>query len=141
MLRFAAAPDHDVVSRLEPSARRSVVCADVRSLGYTDTSLCADAGFYCGEVGGGRPLTDVYADGVRLQPARWPDEGWLEIGTVVDGKNEKTFKAGLDLAPWVREPSLKVSGYFRQLWADFTCTPAKFDPEADHAYTGAVCGT
>ena len=61
--RFDAKPDPEVMRRLKPAARADVVCADIRALGYTDTSPLHSYGYYRKEDDGGRPVTDVYADG------------------------------------------------------------------------------
>jgi hypothetical protein len=126
--RFDAAPDPEVVRRLPPEARPHVVCADVRALGYTDTSPLHSYGFHRGEVGGGRPMTDVYADGERLQLARFPNEGWFHMREILDDTTNKVFKSETDLTPWADEPSLMLTGFWRAYWADLTEAPEKLDP-------------
>ena len=127
--RFEAASDPEVLRRLPAEARGHVVCADVRALGYADASPMPQYGFHCAEVGGAAPMTDVYADGVRLELARYPDAGWLSTGEVVDETN-LVFKVGFDLAPWADEPTLMLTGYWRRFWADLTCAPERIDPAA-----------
>ncbi|MBO7688032.1 MAG: right-handed parallel beta-helix repeat-containing protein [Kiritimatiellae bacterium] len=126
--RFDAPLDPEVVRRLSPEARGHVVCADVRALGYTDTSPLHAFGFHRGEVGGGRPITDVYADAERLTLARFPNEGWLHIGEILDDSTNRVFKADIDLTPWADEPSLMLTGFWRHYWADLTEAPEKLDP-------------
>jgi len=126
--RFDAKPDPEVVRRLPPEARSHVVCADVRALGCTDASPLHSYGFHRGEVGGGRPMTDVYADGERLQLARFPNEGWLHMREILDDTTNKIFRSETDLAPWADEPSLMLTGFWCNYWADLTEAPEKLDP-------------
>ena len=126
--RFDAPLDPEVVRRLPPEARGHVVCADVRALGYSDTSPLHSYGFHRGEVGGGRPVTDVYADAERLTLARFPNEGWLHIGEILDDSTNRVFKADIDLTPWADEPALMLTGFWRHYWADLTEAPEKLDP-------------
>ena len=73
-------------------------------------------------------MTDVYADAERLTLARFPNEGWLHIGEVLDDSTNRVFKADIDLTPWADEPSLMLTGFWRHYWADLTEAPEKLDP-------------
>lgn len=126
--RFDAKPDPEVMRRLKPAARANVVCADIRALGYDDTSPLHSYGHYRKEDDGGRPVTDVYADGERLTLARFPDEGWLYVDEVLDKKTNKVFRTSIDLTPWADEPTLMLTGYWEWYWADLTEAPQRLDP-------------
>lgn len=65
--------DPAVLARLPPDARRKVRCCDVRAAGYAH---CERPPAFDAEYGSLRePITDLYGDGVRLEPARYPDDG------------------------------------------------------------------
>ena len=65
-------------------------------------------------------MTDVYADAERLTLARFPNEGWLHIGEILDDSTNRVFRADIDLSSWADEPSLMLTGFWRHYWADLT---------------------
>ncbi len=58
---------------------------------------------------------EVYENGEPLQPARWPNEGWVRTGDVV-GDDGKSFR--FDVARWTDARGMMAHGYWHFLWAD-----------------------
>ena len=76
------------------------------------------------------PSTDLFSDGCRMTPARFPNagEGWLQVTNLV-GKTQTDsrqrvstmgdFQTDLeDLSPWADEPDLRATGYWFVYWSD-----------------------
>ena len=65
--------DRDALARLPAAARMKVRCCNVRAAGYAPVepppAFDKERGSFRGSI------TDLYADGVRLEPARYPDDG------------------------------------------------------------------
>ncbi len=85
-----------------------------------------------------RPLA-LFQDGRRLPVACWPDEGWANAGTCLDGAGEQTHEGtrhahGVYRVPedklqaWAKEPDLWAKGQWFYKWADFT-QPVQVDAE------------
>ena len=114
--------------RLPAAARGKALVANVRAQGFPHFEPVPSYGYEVGEYTGRRPLTDLYHDGVRQEPARWPNEGWNRIlgGDITNN----TVKVELDgWEKWRREPGLMITGYPSALWADLTCPVTGFDRE------------
>jgi hypothetical protein len=138
---FRPVTDREVSRRLSPQARRNVVVVDlpnelVRDPGYLNPSL------------GNRP--ELYEKGVLAEPARYPNEGWLEIESVPQ-EGPRMIHPGLDrdtsVVPrgrhygrfvypgdrpsnWAPSDDIWVHGYWTWDWADEYLRVASLDTQA-----------
>ncbi len=122
-----------VAARLPAEARSHVVACDVKAAGYAHLEPRPEYGFYRGEVGSGRAITDLYCEGRPMELAREPNAGWLQTGEVLDASTNRVFRSDAgDLRKWMREPDLMLTGYWKWHWADQTLfvKPENIDAEA-----------
>lgn len=75
---FQAVTDVTVLERLVAEARGHVVQASLRALGI------ADPGSYPVKFQGAPEVPELFFNDERLTPARWPNEGWATIATIVE---------------------------------------------------------
>jgi len=92
-------------ARLDPSVRDRVLEADVRDLGVTDL----------GDATALRHRPELFADGVPQTLARWPNEGFVKTGDVVD-KNGKFRYVEDRPSRWLDEPDVCLYGYWYWDW-------------------------
>ena len=121
-------PDSDdpVMKRVPEEARGRVMVADVGSIA-TSAGPIPDYGynFKCD-----KPITDLYAGGCLLTPARYPNDGWLSVTnllgrTVTDSRNRISTTGAFqssadDLDVWAQESDLRATGYWYVYWGDAT---------------------
>ena len=128
LAKWEPVTDPAVLKRLPTdAARRNVRVCDLKAAGVDFPARSPSRGWGFPEP----PLPDLYADGTRLLPARYPNDGFLHATNVVD-KTNCVFRADAaagDLAAWAAEPELMGCGYWVWCWADFT-VPLKADPAA-----------
>lgn len=110
------------------AARASVRVCDLRKAGVPFPAKSAPYGY-------GLPsaeLLDLYVDGERQLPARYPNDSFLQATNVVDRTNcvFRADAAAGDMAGWALEPDLMGCGYWVWCWADFT-VPLKADVAAN----------
>ena len=116
---FAPVTQPAVLARLEPAARNRVVQADLKAHGITDYGEMSQLG----------PMLDVFWNGRRMPLARYPNEGWMHIGKVVDeqaaprltdgNKQGKTFQYSGDRpARWVNAQEAALHGFWWFGWTD-----------------------
>jgi hypothetical protein len=74
---FSEVTEPAVRRRLSEKARDHVLAAELAPLGFAKVADPADA-----YRSGGMP--ELFVDGVPMQIARWPNEGWLTIKEVID---------------------------------------------------------
>jgi len=128
---LAPVTDEAVLARLPEAARGQVVQADLAAAGI------ADAGTF---AGAGNRLEVFHADR-PLPIARWPDDGFTTIGTLLGdrpindgglpGNAVGKFTCEIDRLPaWHREPDGWVSGYFFWDWSDSRQRIRAIDPAA-----------
>ena len=114
--------------RVPAAARNRVRVANVRAFPHAAEPL---PDFKAGHSNP-PPSTDLFADGRRLTPARFPNagEGWLQVTNLVgetrtDSRQRVStlgdFQADLtDLSLWADEPDLRATGYWFVYWSDAT---------------------
>ncbi len=121
---------------LSPEARRAVRCVNLRALGIGDLGVMRPRGFRRPYVPA--PL-EVFVDGEPLRLARWPNEGTVPIGRVLDpgsiprdgdfSDRGGTFEYTDDRhALWTRAEDLWLSGIWRYGYADDTVRVRAIDP-------------
>lgn len=118
--------DPAALARMHPSARGNVFFADLRAAGCTVyTNALPHYGYYLKKI---PAVTELYENGRRLDPARYPDKGYLKTVTT---QSFDTVKVDIpDLDRWAAEPDLAGTGFWRWLWADLTTKVLKIDPKA-----------
>jgi hypothetical protein len=133
---FLPVTDTAVLKRLDPAARDTVRCADLRALGITDLGVFPDA-FTTPPV-----LPELFLDGKRMTLARWPNgDEWATITTVVDSgpapwrdhvsQDTGTFEYSGDRpARWTAAPAVWLDGYWCFDWANETIRVKSIDAAA-----------
>ncbi len=137
---FTAVTDEDILDRLAPEARESVMAADLGKLGIRDYGDVNPAG--------GRRIELFYKESF-MTIARYPDEGWLTIADVPQ-TGERMIHPGLDrdksAVPrgrhygrftydgdrpdrWKDDDDIWVHGYWTWDWSDQYLPVAKIDRE------------
>ena len=120
--------DDPVLRRVPAAARNRVRVADIRAFPHAAEPL---PDFKAGHATPPQS-TDLFADGRRMAPARFPNagEGWLQVTNLV-GKTQTDsrqrvstmgdFQTDLeDLSLWADEPDLRATGYWFVYWSDAT---------------------
>lgn len=120
---FEKVSDPETLKRLPTeAARANVRVCDLSSFGALSPMPTMGWGF------GEKAVPDVYVDGRWMQPARYPNDGFLHATNIVDKTNciFRVDAAVGDMSAWAREPDLMGCGYWVWCWADFT-VPLKTD--------------
>ena len=141
---FTAITDPQITKLLPESARDQVLVADLKSQGIEEYGKIVSRGF--GLAGfPGHPWVDLYVDGVALDLARWPNEGFVKTGLVHGGKM-RTDDAGqpgvfdyLEDRPhqWKAAGDVWAFGYWGHLWAGRSVPIASIDGTKKRITTGA----
>ena len=128
---FATVADPEVLSRLVPEARDKVLVCDLKKFGLTDLGKLAVRGF--GQAPA-PPTVEVFADGAPLTLARWPNDGFVNAGKLLQpGSQPKGIPSVLEYlderpARWTKADDAWLFGYFKYLWADATIKIGGIDP-------------
>lgn len=139
---FAPVTDSNVLARLPPEARRRVMYLDLRALGWTNYGQLQPRGFGFNPS----PLLELFFNGQAMPLARWPNEGFVRTGKVIDpgsaaaGRGPVFEYEGDRPARWTQARQAWLLGYWRYLWAEATLGLAGVDPQnrriiAAHPYT------
>jgi len=127
---FVPVSDPAVLARLPEESRGKVLQTDLKAQGITDLGELRPRGF------GFNPpaAAEVFFDGKPLQPGRWPNEGYVQTGKVLDsaaGAQGAVFQyAGDRPARWTQARDPWVFGFWRFLWADASLGVAAIDSQA-----------
>ncbi len=113
---FRAVTDPRVLSRLPEAARNEIRCVNLREQGVQDLGEMKPRGF-------GRPTytagLELFFDGEPMTIARWPNNGWVKIAGVPDGKDGGKFiYSGDRPKEWADTDNIWVHGYWTWDWAD-----------------------
>ncbi len=119
--------DAALLGRMPEPARSRVRQIDLRAAGIGDPGRLAPRG-----VGfGSDPVPELFWNGAPLTLARWPNDGWLRTGDIVEERNAAggfTFACSDErMARWSAEPDAWLYGYWGWLWADHGVRAASFD--------------
>ncbi|MEI7898675.1 MAG: right-handed parallel beta-helix repeat-containing protein [bacterium] len=118
--------DPAILVRLPPEARGNVRVADLKAQGFTGFAAQQSYGYGINN----QTVRELYQDGRPLQVARWPNDGSMKIGEVLDATN-LVFACKTDrLARWTGATDLLANGYWVHLWAGCTVPVAAVDPAA-----------
>ncbi len=139
-----------VLERLVPEARGQVLEVDLGALGVAIPEAWPDRS-------GPIPGAELFFDGQPMQIARWPNEGWVTIGEVIDrgvepldlsqAEREKGVRGGTFVyqedrpSRWRAESGVWLMGFWCHDWASDCLRVASINPEqrritlaAPHAY-------
>ena len=111
----------DVLARLPEEVRHDVLQVDLKARGMEDY----------GELSILAPMLELFSDGRRLPLSRYPNEGWMHLGPVVqldeqgqrqrvDGHKQATTFCYLDDRPrrWLAADQLVLHGFWWFGWTD-----------------------
>jgi len=118
---FSPVKDAAIVKRLDESARGKVLRVGLKARGITDY----------GELSISGPMLELFWNGRRMQLARWPNQGWVHIGKVVEigedsvrrlvdgNKQGKTFRySGGRPERWINAKAVALHGFWWYGWMD-----------------------
>ena len=133
---FGPVTDASVRERLPESSREHIMQADLRAQGITDLGTLAVRGF--GRPA--RPTPEVFFNGEPLQLARWPNEGFVYVGEVVEQTEDQAVFAFDDQRPgeWAEPEKVWLFGYWYYHWADGVLPVAQIDREEGRLTTGEL---
>jgi thioredoxin-like negative regulator of GroEL len=110
---FEPVRDAAILARLPEEARGKVLQLDLKANGITQFGELKPHGF----GSDGQPIMELFFDGKPMQPARWPNEGFVQTGKVTDPKS--TFEYQGDRPKrWGQARDVWMYGYWYWLWAD-----------------------
>ena len=127
---FAPVTDAAILARLPEESRGKMLQTDLGAQGIIDFGELRPRGF------GFNPpaAAEVFFDGRPLQPGRWPNEGYVQTGKVLDaggGAQGAAFQYSGDRpARWTQARDPWVFGFWRFLWADASLGVAGIDTQA-----------
>ncbi len=129
---FRAVDDPSVLARLPETSRGKVMMADLKAQGITDFGSLEFRGFACKQA---PPALEIFFDGKPLQPARWPNEGFVRTGNVIEPGSMKENRgavfeyAGDRPSRWRQARDIWLYGYWYYDWADNAIGVASIDPQ------------
>lgn len=132
--RFGKVADPALLARLKPEAREHVLAAQLADLG---TSAPPFPSAYHGAP----PGPELFVDGLRLRPARWPNEGWATISRITapgsrprDGDTRGlcgSFEySGDEPGRWRADEGVWLQGYWCYDWYDEVIRVASVNAES-----------
>ena len=128
---FKPVRDPAVLARLPEESRGKVLQADLKSQGIAGFGNLRRRGF----GGGDAPVLELFFNGNPMTLARWPNEGFVRVGKVIDaggsGPGGAVFEYEGDRpARWTKAPDPWLFGYWRYYWADARLAVASVDPQS-----------
>lgn len=135
---FSPVTDPTILSRLPEESRGKVVQCDLKAQGIHDYATLGIRGW---AQGNSPPTLELFANGQAQTLARWPNQGFVSAGPLLEpGTPEKSSAFGyLDdrHARWTTAPDGWIFGFFRHRWADCTLPIGRIDT-AQKSLTTAV---
>ncbi|MBI3923537.1 MAG: right-handed parallel beta-helix repeat-containing protein [Armatimonadetes bacterium] len=129
-----------ILARLPEESRGQVVQLDLKAQGITDYGEMKPRGMGLEPS----PALELFFDGKPMQLGRWPNEGFVRTGKVLDrgaGPRGAIFQFDGDRpARWKQASDPWLFGFWSYLWADGTLDVASIDPQTRqfttrHPYT------
>lgn len=122
---FVPVDDPAVLDRLPAASREQVMQADLHTQGITDLGTLAMRGF--GQPP--QPTPEVYFNGEALQPARWPNEGFVYVDEIIEQTDDNAVFTFENDRPttWAEPEKAWMFGYWYHHWADETLPVADID--------------
>lgn len=120
--------DAAILARLPEEGRGKVLQLDLKANGITDFGQMSNHGY--GSVT--QPQTEVYWNGHALKIARWPNDGFMRIQSMVgggkDGSQPAVFMYNEDRpARWTQAKYFYLDGFWQWDWAESTVGPIALD--------------
>lgn len=128
---FRLVDDPAILARLPEKSRGRVLVADLKAQGVTEFGQLAFRGFSCGS----RPSVELYFDGEPMTPARWPNEGFVRTGKVLEPGSLQENRGGVfeydgdRPARWQQARDVWLYGYWYYDWADNAISVTSIDPQ------------
>jgi hypothetical protein len=128
---FQPVDDPAILSRLPEESRSKVVMADLKASGISEFGQPAFRGFGAKST----PSVELFVNGKPMTPARWPNEGFVRTGKVLEPgalaeKRGGTFEYAEDRpARWMQARDIWLYGYWYYDWADNAIGVASIDVE------------
>ena len=133
---FTAVTDKAVLARLPEEARGKVMQCNLAALGITDYGSIQE-----------QPMVNLAVNGVPQTLARWPNSGFVRIGTMVDNGNidrddpkknrPQVFTwSGERASRWKTAPDAWLQGYLATNWMYGSVPIGSIDPKAKTITTG-----
>jgi tetratricopeptide (TPR) repeat protein len=128
---FSPVSDREVRDRLPAEVRGEVVAVDLAELRIRDLPSLRSRGFNSPA----HPVMELYVDGEPMQLARWPNEGFVRTGPVVDHGDRKH---GRGVAfnyrkrrpeQWKHIKDVWMHGYWENMWADYSLNVESLDSD------------
>ncbi|XP_060569893.1 uncharacterized protein LOC132728287 [Ruditapes philippinarum] len=119
--------DSSILSRLTATARTHVREVNLHDLGISDFGKMEPYGL---NVHRNSPL-EVFYNGQPLQLAKWPNQGYIDISDVPDGKNglKYRFNSSSDIPQsWLKESDPWAYGFWFTGWGDNAIKINSIDP-------------
>lgn len=127
---FQPVTDRAILARLPEESRGKVFQVDLRAQGVADLGTFKPGGYASGAGFGTRPILQLYFNGKTMQIARWPNQGFVEVGELLDsasafdhrgihGTKAGVFTYCYDRPQrWLGEKDMWLYGYWFHDWAD-----------------------
>ncbi|MEI8288870.1 MAG: LamG-like jellyroll fold domain-containing protein [Verrucomicrobiota bacterium] len=135
---FVPVQDAAILARLAPEARVRVLVCDLKALGLQDYGALAVRGYSQPPA---PPTVELYVDGEPQTLARWPNEGFINAGKLIQpgsitNGSPSVFEY-LDPRParWATAEDAWLFGYWHFLWADSTLKIGRIDTAAKRIVT------
>ncbi|MBM3500780.1 MAG: hypothetical protein FJX74_19140, partial [Armatimonadetes bacterium] len=132
---FEPVTDPAVLARLPEEARGKVLQTDLRAQGLTDLGEVQPIGM----SRPGHPVLELYFDGKPMSLARWPNEGFVQTGKILDPQGTFEYE-GDRPTRWGQAQDAWVYGYFRWLWADDSVPIGAIDTQTRQLKLGLPTG-
>ena len=139
---FKPVTDAGILARLPEEARKKVRCVDLKACGVSDLGRIEPRGY--GLTGyPTKPWVDLYLNGRAMWLARWPNDGFLNVGKVHAGRfrSDESGSPGefdyLGERPrwWKTAEDVWMFGYWGHLWAGRSVKVARLDTERGRVTT------
>jgi len=138
---FQPIADPTVIERLDPSAVGKILRANLHEIGIEDLGVFPE------QFEGAPVIPELFFNDQRMALARWPNEGWAEIETVIESgpapwRNHESDRLGVfeyagdRPARWLRAPEVWLQGYWCFDWSCETIKVKTIDVEKRHITLG-----
>ncbi|MDX9972368.1 MAG: right-handed parallel beta-helix repeat-containing protein [FCB group bacterium] len=137
---FKKVEDEAILARLPEEARGAVLVADLKAQGIERFAPLTFRGFTCGS----RPSVELFFNGDAMTPARWPNEGFVRTGKVLDAGSLKENRGGVfeyegdRPLRWQQAKDAWLYGYWFYDWADNSIAVSSLDVASRQIRTAQV---
>lgn len=136
---FEPVTDPRILARLPEEGRGKTLQVDLRKRGITQYGTLGTRGV--GVTNGSNASMELYFNGHPMTPARWPNEGFVRTGKVLDtgvaaeGRTGRFVFDSPRIERWKTAREAMLYGYWVYDWADVTVGVARIDPVAREIQT------